>query len=602
MQGEPVTKTLTLELDLSHHEGMSVDVAGRWGSSTPKQVVLHDEWAETVVAEGDLVVLLGSFTDPGTSVCSNGFGGRREEGWQGKGEGDFGAQRDQGVWHLRRGGAGLLVVHPHVLISASRLGVMTQCARKAMMLELVKDGDMQASAIIGNMIHAVFQNALETDDYREETLLAAMDQQVAENAGELVGAGVSTEDALAQLQAYLENLVTFFDTFRAPRRQVGQEALGGSRVASPVRAEAALVARREERRQRRGGEGAGGVVWFGGEEVSVKLVRPAVDIEEMVCSSRYGLQGRLDATVEVEIQDKCSRGGKRARDGGGARRVLLPLELKSGKSCSRPDHEVQVTLYSLLMPERYVKAHVPTMAGSGGHTGCAHTETKTMSAEVGAGNGGLLLYIKELALRGVSMRAAGVATLLQYRNRLAAAQVRLVTRMYACTRARVPVCVSFSVPYSCMHACTRAQVRQGLLPMLGRPSECERCFTQPVCALYHRAVEQGSAESAGMGDAFETATSHLTASQCEYFRKWHEMISLEEGVQLKAKRTHACMTSTDCERLGKGCAARMRVRTVAYGRASGAMGQAEKERVAASNGTSDAGGGAGGAERDGGGC
>jgi len=82
--------------------------------------------------------------------------------------------------------------------------------------------------------------------------------------------------------------------------------------------------------------------------------------------------------------------------------MLMPLELKSGKKYLGAEHMMQVALYSLLMPERY---------GGGGGLGSG----------VHGMNGGLLLYLKSGEVLGVGVKENEVASILQHRNKLAAA-------------------------------------------------------------------------------------------------------------------------------------------------------------------------------------
>ena len=228
------------------------------------RAVLHDSWAaEQSVMEGDSIVLV-----------------------------NCGEVEDDGAWHLRDGGAGQLVVHPHVLISASRLGDMLSCPRKAVLQEMVKDGDMGKSAIIGNLVHDVFQKILCGDDWSEPTILAAISRAVAANLAELVGVGLSSADATLELQAYMKNIIDFFEMHR----------IAGARGAGSAG---------EGRGANAHSDKAGGLVHFSGsrEPYRFKMVGTAHDIEEMVCSTRYGVQGRIDATVQVELHPTTAQPG-----------------------------------------------------------------------------------------------------------------------------------------------------------------------------------------------------------------------------------------------------------------------------------------------------
>ena len=109
----------------------------------------------------------------------------------------------------------------------------------------------------------------------------------------------------------------------------------------------------------------------------------AVDIEEMIVSTRYGLQGRLDATAHVELLPAID-----SRTSSAPRHMLMPIEIKSGRDSVNMEHHMQVVLYSLLMPERYVGAR-----------SAAHES-----------NGGVLVYLKTGALQGVVMDERELST------------------------------------------------------------------------------------------------------------------------------------------------------------------------------------------------
>jgi len=225
-------------------------------------VVLHDSWAvDHVVVEGDSLVLVNCYE----------------------------VEAD-GAWHLREGGPGLMVVHPHVLISASRLGDMLSCPRKAVLQEMVKDGDMGKSAIIGNLVHAVFQEILCGDDWSEPAILSAIARAVTSNLAELVGVSLSSEDAVQELRGYVKNTIEFFEMHRCSSVANDNEAAGDACGKNSK---------------------VGGLLNFLGsrEQYRLKVVGPARDIEEMVCSTRYGLQGRIDATVRVELHPTTQKPG-----------------------------------------------------------------------------------------------------------------------------------------------------------------------------------------------------------------------------------------------------------------------------------------------------
>jgi len=99
--------------------------------------------------------------------------------------------------------------------------------------EMVRDGELGKSAVVGNMVHTVFQHLMAGDDWSERTILAAMTEAVAQSQGDLIGVGVSsTEEALQELRPYVPHMIRVLDTYRTktPRaRGGGAGCAGGGR-------------------------------------------------------------------------------------------------------------------------------------------------------------------------------------------------------------------------------------------------------------------------------------------------------------------------------------------------------------------------------------
>jgi hypothetical protein len=69
-------------------------------------------------------------------------------------------------------------------------------------------------------------------------------------------------------------------------------------------------------------------------------VTSVLDIEESVWSPLYGLKGQIDGSLVLEVE--------------GEERVV-PLELKTGARRNDTEHAAQVSLYLLLMADRYAR-------------------------------------------------------------------------------------------------------------------------------------------------------------------------------------------------------------------------------------------------------
>jgi len=76
------------------------------------------------------------------------------------------------------------------------------------------------------------------------------------------------------------------------------------------------------------------------------------DVEEDIWSPTYGIKGKLDASVQVLIQEQMET-IKKAFGNPDTRQWTLPFEIKTGRAVGVLEHRAQTMLYTLLMAERY---------------------------------------------------------------------------------------------------------------------------------------------------------------------------------------------------------------------------------------------------------
>jgi len=81
-----------------------------------------------------------------------------------------------------------------------------------------------------------------------------------------------------------------------------------------------------------------------GEEPALLAVNGLHDIEEDIWSPKWGLKGKVDASVQVLLQ----RSGETEPT-----EHVAPLEIKTGRSVGVMNHRAQTMLYTLLMEDRY---------------------------------------------------------------------------------------------------------------------------------------------------------------------------------------------------------------------------------------------------------
>ncbi|XP_073222002.1 DNA replication ATP-dependent helicase/nuclease JHS1 isoform X2 [Cicer arietinum] len=158
---------------------------------------------------------------------------------------------------------------------------------------------------------------------------------------------------------------------------------------------------------------------------------------------------------------------------------IMPVEFKTGKSTnsqSSVEHNAQVILYTLLMSERY---------------------QKTIDS-------GLLYYLQTDHTQGIMVQRSDLVGLIIRRNELASDILK-------------------------------ALLLQQLPPVLQSPSMCRGCRHLNVCSIFHKA-HSGGVESKGLGDVFDSHTSHLTSSHSKFLCHWDHLIDLEaKGIEYLKK-------------------------------------------------------------------
>ncbi|CAI7624706.1 unnamed protein product [Penicillium crustosum] len=169
--------------------------------------------------------------------------------------------------------------------------------------------------------------------------------------------------------------------------------------------------------------------------------------------------------------------------------LVVPLELKTGRRDTNQSHRAQTALYTLLLSDRY-------------------------DLDV---TFGLLYYLeltKTLSIRGVRHE---LLQMIQVRNHLAG----------------------------------YIRERQQLPPMLKKARQCIRCYAKTPCLIYHKLSEDGDGETSALGEDFDAAVGHLNDGDRDFFRKWDELLTKEEGNLVKFRRELWTLLSSEREALGR---------------------------------------------------
>jgi len=100
----------------------------------------------------------------------------------------------------RGGGDAQLVLHPDRFLSATRVAEAFSCERRTVLGELIRDGETGESAVVGKMVHAVFQAMLAERNPTRAFIERATARALAAEAEALVALGLSEEEARGKVR------------------------------------------------------------------------------------------------------------------------------------------------------------------------------------------------------------------------------------------------------------------------------------------------------------------------------------------------------------------------------------------------------------------
>ncbi|KAK0199920.1 DNA replication factor Dna2-domain-containing protein [Desarmillaria ectypa] len=262
------------------------------GSKEKRSIILRDDWVVTDARKGDIVNVIGDFTDLGESSSS----------------------LTSSIAISSK--SNLLILYPDVLVTATALSNAPQCRRKPLISSLVRSSsDYTPSLVWGNMLHGVLQSCLLADRWDEIWVDDKIDEIVRSGLSDLVRINTNVEQAKREVKARAQGLHAFSEKYIAPSPKPGA-SLTNTRA--------------------------------GRNDVSLLAISKILDVEEDIWCPSYGLKGKLDATVQTTISEAKPPFHKPVFTDG-----PKPLELKTGRAMAGMEHRAQTMLYSLLLEERY---------------------------------------------------------------------------------------------------------------------------------------------------------------------------------------------------------------------------------------------------------
>lgn len=439
----------------------TVDLASR----KQLNIALCDDWIESEVKQGDIVRVILTHED-GTFQL-----------WDENTHEDIIPLLVTNELHF-------FVLHSDTLVSATSVADSLKCLRKAVLTCRTPSGMPAQSAaaseaaVFGNLIHDLFQIILASDsntrDYQSpqcisqtggvdvESFFEAVEEVLYRHYESLYAAKILDQNARQVLHKVIPDIMEWYKVF-----------MGSGNHTSTI----------------------GGLLRDGKSSHRV-VVKEVHDIEELMWSPVLGLKGKIDASVQLRVDE--------ADTGVGV------FELKTGNSLgySSVAHNAQTLLYTLLMSDRNSRF-------------VRH---------------GLLTYIQyQEALRSIlpekyvdrpSNRDSSASKPRSSKTIEGAQKNRIVIPM----RGEL---VALMIQRNRLATYLRPSTAIDDLPPLlqGRPEVCSKCFVNGSCMLQYKQLEGGLIRNLSEGpgiDLFKEKTSHLTKEHEDYYRFWRSVLAKEE--------------------------------------------------------------------------
>lgn len=197
----------------------------------------------------------------------------------------------------------LLIWNPDILVSSTTVAEQLECLRKTVLLSRFNfPGESSIPLVVGNIVHEAFQACFKSEMWSASYITDVIDQQIDKNLLNIFSMGDVVSKVRLEAYNHIQHLEEWFSGFYKQK----PKAIPTNKYQQSI-----LFAANE-----------------------------ALDIEESIWSPMFGLKGKIDVTLDAQLQNKASGG-----------RYVLPMEIKTGKEYI--SHQVQTSLYSLLFKDRY---------------------------------------------------------------------------------------------------------------------------------------------------------------------------------------------------------------------------------------------------------
>jgi len=183
--------------------------------------------------------------------------------------------------------------------------------------------------LYGTILHGLLQGALSDQDFAEDKTTRRLEEDLAkeERKLEIWGTGLGMDDVRLEVgEKAGQGFQTFGNKWVGPSPRVSP-LLDRRGIADDVQTEGELHI-------------------TSGDRPSLLAITGLHEIEEDIWSPKWGLKGKVDASVQASIVRDSMQGQD-------AEEHVAPLEIKTGRSVGVMAHRAQTMLYTLLMEDRY---------------------------------------------------------------------------------------------------------------------------------------------------------------------------------------------------------------------------------------------------------
>ncbi|KAH9822500.1 DNA replication factor Dna2-domain-containing protein [Melampsora americana] len=454
-----------------------------------RQLLMCDEWSESLIELNDELNLISLPDSPPL-------------------------QLDENLITFSRSEPGhLIILFPSLLINTTAVSTAPSCPRRGVLNDRIKSShnDIGEAVIRGTIVHEVIQSLLLPS---EDLMLENGYSQSSNSTQELWPMTKILKEARKACVRHVSDLLMINQTVDQGFRMVSDhlkelnswskkyilQNTQGKRF--ELQKDAHLFDPRSNVKQ---------------DEARPKISLTSIrDIEEEIWSPKYGLKGKIDATVEAAIIEEPMKVGffSNRKEFVTQDCDVFPLEIKTGRKPNGVEHTAQTMLYTLLMSDRY-NQHIPA---------------------------GLLFYTSINEITRVRAVKAELRQLLIARNHLAS---------YIHKRAIDPEAVpltptlSSAADESSPHFdgdLPALDIERTLLPEpIDDAQTCPRCYAVDSCMLYRKTFEGEDEIPSRRGletlqSIYREKTEHITPNHSTFFTKWESLISLEERELGKFKK------------------------------------------------------------------